>query len=838
MGKKLTYISLFSGAGIGCYGFHLEGFTCIATNEYIPRRLDIQRFNEKCKYDTGYILGDISSEEVKNRLYKEIEYWRKHEQLKEVDVIVATPPCQGMSVANHKKTSNEIVRNSLVVESVSIVRHVKPKIFIFENVPAFMKTLCTDIDGKEKPIGQMLSDNLADSYSIYANIINFKNYGACSSRTRSLVVAVRRDLADYFAPIELYPTHRSESTLRNVVGDLKRLKEYAEIDSDDIYHAFRPYPEHMRGWISELTEGQSAFDNADKSRIPHRVENGVVIHNTNKNGDKYRRQIWDKVGPCIHTRNDQLASQNTIHPEDDRVFSVRELMRMMTVPDSFKWVDTDTAELNELSYAEKKAFLKKEEIKIRQTLGEAVPTEIFRNVAGHIRYFLELKYLSNADVKKEIKNSELYITDNLIRYIQTNPLKLGFSSLCRVAEMANANRVKNAAYFTNKTLISEIINELPCVDKDSIHILEPSVGAGNFIPLVVRRYENIKNIFIDVVDIDAESLRVLQSLLCHAPITQNVEVNYMNADFMMVELNKKYDIVIGNPPFEKLSGTSKSLRLYKAQVYNDKTNNTASYFLEKALNVGSFIAMVMPKFVLNTPEFTLTRDFLSKKKMSAILDFGEKGFTGVLVETIALCIDTKSKPSNTNVYSLTRGTRITQKQAYICDPTLPYWVIYRDELFDNVYSKLHFGVFDVFRDRQITNSMTNGDAGIRVLKSRNISKDGSHILDIPGYDSYVSAEKAQKLAVYKYLDRNDVYLTPNMTYNPRVIKKPDGVLVNGSAAILMLKNNQKPLSQEELNYFASVEYRTFYRTARNQQTRSLNIDANSVYFFGRLGDYS
>lgn len=43
--NKPTYISLFSSAGIGCYGFKLEGFDCIATNELIARRLEIQKFN-------------------------------------------------------------------------------------------------------------------------------------------------------------------------------------------------------------------------------------------------------------------------------------------------------------------------------------------------------------------------------------------------------------------------------------------------------------------------------------------------------------------------------------------------------------------------------------------------------------------------------------------------------------------------------------------------------------------------------------------------------------------------------------------------------------------------
>ena len=137
----------------------------------------------------------------------------------------------------------------------------------------------------------------------------------------------------------------------------------------------------MRLWISDLKEGESAFDQADINKIPHKVENGEIVINKRKNGDKSRRQIWDKVGPCIHTRNDQLASQNTIHPTDDRVFSIRELMHMMTIPNTFKWSNIPEEQLNAMSIEQKKAFLKKEEMNIRQCLGEAVPTIIFESIA-------------------------------------------------------------------------------------------------------------------------------------------------------------------------------------------------------------------------------------------------------------------------------------------------------------------------------------------------------------------------------------------------------------------------------------------------------------------------
>lgn len=93
---------------------------------------------------------------------------------------------------------------------------------------------------------------------------------------------------------------------------------------------------------------ESAFDNRDELKRPHKIVDGKVVPNVRKNGDKYTRQYWDKVAPCVHTRNDQLASQNTVHPEEDRVFSIRELMKIMTIPDEFKWTNFSLEELNAL----------------------------------------------------------------------------------------------------------------------------------------------------------------------------------------------------------------------------------------------------------------------------------------------------------------------------------------------------------------------------------------------------------------------------------------------------------------------------------------------------------
>ena len=64
-----TYVSLFSSAGVGCYGFKEEGFYCIATVELLERRLKIQKFNNKCAYNSGYICGDMTSQETKDKVH-------------------------------------------------------------------------------------------------------------------------------------------------------------------------------------------------------------------------------------------------------------------------------------------------------------------------------------------------------------------------------------------------------------------------------------------------------------------------------------------------------------------------------------------------------------------------------------------------------------------------------------------------------------------------------------------------------------------------------------------------------------------------------------------------
>lgn len=822
-----SYVSLFSSAGVGCYGFKELGFHCVATVELLEKRLKIQRYNEKCMLSSGYICGDMTQSETKARIFEELKLWGDCFGLKELDVLIATPPCQGMSVANHKK-GDELKRNSLVVESIRITKEVLPKFFIFENVRAFLTSVCTDVDGNDKPIQEAIEMNLDGHYNILYRVVNFKDYGCPSSRTRTLVIGVRKDITD-ITPYDVFPDASPEKTLRETIGHLSPLTTMGEIWPSDIYHNFRKYAPHMEAWISEIGEGQSAFDNTDIARIPHTVKDGVIVYNAQKNGDKYTRQIWDKVAPCIHTRNDIMASQNTVHPHDNRVFSIREVMLMMSVPDSFRWTDIPFEELNALSMKDKTKFLKQEEMNIRQNLGEAVPTIIFRQIAKKILSILNRPTTSNTEALNLVKANSLNSQESILSFIRRS--NADFPRISRIVEMANADREQTAAYYTRQDVCFSMVANLPDAKRfQSLDILEPSVGVGNFLPTLIAKYESVPNVNIDVVDINPLSIELLQEMVAKMNVPSNIHISFICDDFLLHQFNKTYDIVIGNPPYMKLSKDKALASRYKQDAKNKETNNIFAFFIERVLTLGKYVSLIVPKSLVNSPEFNQTRNLMSKYAITNVIDYGEKGFRGVKIETVSFLIDTSSKPSVTIISSYINNTTRKVEQSYITDKTFPYWLLYRDKDFDSVSENLILGIFKSYRDRVITKSVTLPTGHFRVLKSRNIGNN--EIINIPNYDCYI--DDITPFDVSKFLNRTDCVLVPNLTYNPRACFLPRDCIADGSVAILTVSSPEIKISEEDLAFYATEKFSSYYAVARNLGSRSLNIDNNSVFFFGKL----
>lgn len=260
--------------------------------------------------------------------------------------------------------------------------------------------------------------------------------------------------------------------------------------------------------------------------------------------------------------------------------------------------------------------------------------------------------------------------------------------------------------------------------------------------------------------------------------------------------------------------------------------------MEKCTRCSDCVSLVLNKNILASEEYAQTRDYLRTVNIDSIIDFGRYGFTGVSIETMCMIIYPRRKPKDTTVYSMKYNMRHTRNQEYLTDPTYPSFVIYRDEQFDEVARKLHFDVFTVFRDRQITKANTveksNGNC-LWVIKARNIDDDGLGITHIKDYDVYIPMQIAENMSASQFVNNERVYLTPNMTYNPRVIDNLPNTIPDGSVAVLIPKEDLQ-LTARQKAFFSSDEYRRFYGIARNLSTQSINVDNNSVYYYGVLRD--
>lgn len=797
--KRRTYISLFSSAGVGCYGFKLHNFECIATNELLSERLDIQRYNKKCSYESGYICGDITTVPVQKRLYDEILWWKNHKDLDQVDVVFATPPCQGMSTANYKK-KDEKPRNSLVIEAIKLIMNIHPKVFVFENVRAFIKTTCKDISGEDMTIGDSIKKNLSDKYNIEYKIINFKDYGIPSSRPRTIVIGTCKELHN-ISPLNLFPTRQREITLRQVIGNLPALK-YGEHDPNDIYHFSREYPRHMEDWISELVEGQSAFDNEDPNRRPYQIDKdgNRVINKGSYMGNKYRRLFWDKPCSCITTRNDQLASQDTIHPRDNRVLSIRELMRLMTIPDEFQWVPFKVE--NVTDYA---SFLREYELNIRRCIGEAVPTGIVSQIAKNINLLLDYEDFVQNFQEKDLQK---HLDNKLLRrnfYIDT---------FLKEQQIEDAN--KSGSFYTSQFVVYEALKNV-VIDKPIIRILEPAVGLGAFLPQLSTLFSNADKVIIDCVEINGATIESLKNSLRNISLGCNVEINYYESDFLAFDIPHHYDLVATNPPYGK---TSVKYQTITGKTH--KTKNLFALFLLKLYDVADELVCIIPKNFAIADEFYTVRNLYQNIPIVRICDFGVKFFKKVFVEIISIHFSNTFKGKTEVVDYI--NTRVYQhSQGYMFHNKL--WLLYRDKWFDEYIKSLKLDVFDFYRDRAITNAKVKNSGRIRVLRSKNIEDDGS-VISIQGYDKYI--DDASVFPVGQYLNSRAIIM-PNFTYNTRATILPDNTIPNGSIAILLPK---QPLRKIDLGLYATPDFRRYYAIVKSYSRFTLNIDYCSIYYIG------
>jgi DNA (cytosine-5)-methyltransferase 1 len=423
-GKKLKAISLFSSSGIGDLGLRANGIKTEIACEIIQERLEL--FSENFK-DAKCIGKDIwvAKDEIVE-LYKSINSEPPF-------LVLATPPCQGMSSNGMGKILSDIrkgirpdidERNRLIIPAIEIIKLLKPEWVIFENVANMTNTIILDYNDRPINIIDFIYKSLGDDYEGHADVIDCADYGVPQNRKRLITILTRNRkgiayLREYGSLLPT-PTHSKEKspmykpwrTVRDAIGHLPKLEAVPRKNCGTIAGELHKVPlldSKKLFWVSNTKEGDTAFNNQCVN--PNCLYNNNTKHGAKHNheginkfnestpiycekcgnllprpwvedkatGEKrlmkgyvsaYKRMKWDEPASTL-TQNFQYAcSDNKLHPEQNRVLSLLEASIIQTIDEyGFKFAIEGKLVKDGL---------------IRDTIGESIPPKVIDMICANI----------------------------------------------------------------------------------------------------------------------------------------------------------------------------------------------------------------------------------------------------------------------------------------------------------------------------------------------------------------------------------------------------------------------------------------------------------------------
>ena len=366
-------LSLFANIGVAEAYLKDIGIDVVVANELIERRAKLY---SQIYQDTQMVCGDITNDQTFELI---VQIAKK----KKVDIIMATPPCQGMSTAGSQKEND--VRNSLICPVIKMVRTLKPRYVFIENVPLFYNTEII-VDEEKIMIPALIEKCLGKDYKVNKYVIDTKDYSVPQTRERAIMLLTRKDQKKEWT---LPEKDKKIVTMKDAIGKLPELDPYVkDVSPKELKEMFPHYeerrkaalkishwhipPHHVKRQVIAMQHtptGCTAFDNPVFFPVKENGEPVKGYHNT------YKRQNWDTAAYTVTMDNRKISSQNNVHPgrkyitsdgeelySDPRTLTLYELMVIMSLPDDWP-VPKTTPE----------AFL-------RRIIGEGIPPLFVKKV--------------------------------------------------------------------------------------------------------------------------------------------------------------------------------------------------------------------------------------------------------------------------------------------------------------------------------------------------------------------------------------------------------------------------------------------------------------------------
>jgi len=331
-------LSTFAGGGGSSTGYRLAGGKILAVNEFVPEAQNTYKENYP---DTTIVPGDIK------KLTGTFLMEQAGIKVSELDILDGSPPCSAFSMAGSvshgegrthadafgktKKYSDiEGVENveDLFFEFLRVAKDIKPKVIIGENVAGLTmgeaKTYFHKIQNTFEAIG----------YLIVAKVLDSSYFGVPQSRKRCFFIGVREDVAEkvginFMTMYQLYPDENNyRTTLDEAINDV------VNEDKEELKYLFEK--------ISPETAVGKTLMKMPKD--PDKVLTGMDYH-VKGHHFNLKRSSLRKPCPTITAMGNLAGIAGTCHPTEDRKFTIKELKRIMSLPEDFKL----TGKLNQKS---------------------------------------------------------------------------------------------------------------------------------------------------------------------------------------------------------------------------------------------------------------------------------------------------------------------------------------------------------------------------------------------------------------------------------------------------------------------------------------------------------
>jgi len=305
-----TAIDLYCGSGAVTAGMKSAGFQVVGAIDIDPIACATYRANHP---EVNLIEEDIKTVSIK-RFVKDLKG--------SLDLLAVCAPCQPFSNRNRHKSSKD-QRSRLVLEALSFVKELKPKLVFFENVPGIgRQPVFNELAGRLVSLGY----HLAPSKKIDA-----ADMGVPQRRQRIILVGARdNDLLKQANEINF----SERQTVFDVIGNLPSPPSGVENIANDVLHYSR---RHSAITIERLQ--YISHDGGSRDELPEKLQ--LRCHqglSKNSYPDSYGRLKWRDVAPTLTTGCTDLTKGRYAHPEEDRAITLREAARLQSFPDDYVFV--------------------------------------------------------------------------------------------------------------------------------------------------------------------------------------------------------------------------------------------------------------------------------------------------------------------------------------------------------------------------------------------------------------------------------------------------------------------------------------------------------------------